>query len=691
MNATQLLFSLLADSGVAKNDSTALLASPDRTDGRSTFRQTFTQAMGSRQTTGASIEAAFAPKATVEVKTPRAPEQVERKPAAEADNTASRTQGPAAAHQGQTSRDEARNNADSRDTAPRTESAQREQDVQSDKAPGRAERKAQSAEEAPEDQAGLQETDNPEVFVQELLLDLLALLLAGQSQNEEFQALAEQLGLENLSDLEGLELSFLFDPDSELYKLLSLLMNQEQGMDPELLEELKLMIQLSEDKALQISVADLMAQLEAEEGKTLSLTFESTDGASGEKAALTLMLTPEAVQDAKLVDMANAQSAKGDVSLMVPAELLSDEKLQALLADKQLAAQAQSTDTAETQQDQVIRNLLLQMAEADKSKVLMPLSGMADSAQPQVLTTDPMMLNTSDYYLQQLDLKALADELAAVNKPLEELALRFEMLMGSRDSSQSMGVLMLSGSNGGFDFMDSLMQRFGQNNQNSGESWQWQSEVFAEQVKAEASEARADVQSPVTMDTGAERVPFMGRPAATAETFAQQSVTQTSESRASHNTAQMYEMVMNQIVDRIHVAQMSANGGEMRVFLRPEHLGDLHMKVSVDRDVMVARFVAESHEVKAIIENNFNQLRDALAEAGIKVGRFEVTVSSGFQQGPAPEQGQDAGGQSHAQEQAAPEVEEGGALAANDLELVDDGIYGPRPMSVGAVRCNYLA
>ena len=36
--------------------------------------------------------------------------------------------------------------------------------------------------------------------------------------------------------------------------------------------------------------------------------------------------------------------------------------------------------------------------------------------------------------------------------------------------------------------------------------------------------------------------------------------------------------------------------------------------------------MAENQAVKQVIENNFNQLRDAMGEQGLKVGSFTVTV-----------------------------------------------------------------
>jgi len=84
--------------------------------------------------------------------------------------------------------------------------------------------------------------------------------------------------------------------------------------------------------------------------------------------------------------------------------------------------------------------------------------------------------------------------------------------------------------------------------------------------------------------------------------------------------------VMQQIVS--HVRSVAPeNFAELRMTLRPEHLGDVTMRVSVQNGIVMALFVAESQRIKEIIESNFNQLRDALAEQGIEVSELFVSVN----------------------------------------------------------------
>ena len=89
------------------------------------------------------------------------------------------------------------------------------------------------------------------------------------------------------------------------------------------------------------------------------------------------------------------------------------------------------------------------------------------------------------------------------------------------------------------------------------------------------------------------------------------------------------EELFSQIVEQAKV--MINNGGsEMEVHLKPEHLGRLQLKVTIENEVVTAKFVAESQQVKEIIESNLGQLRRSLQENGIQVDMLMVSV--GYQQ-----------------------------------------------------------
>jgi flagellar hook-length control protein FliK len=80
-----------------------------------------------------------------------------------------------------------------------------------------------------------------------------------------------------------------------------------------------------------------------------------------------------------------------------------------------------------------------------------------------------------------------------------------------------------------------------------------------------------------------------------------------------------------QIVEKAKVSINHGNG-EMEVSLKPEHLGKLHLKISVENQLVTAKFVAESQQVKEVIETNLNQLRRNLQDTGIQVDQLMVSV-----------------------------------------------------------------
>ncbi len=85
--------------------------------------------------------------------------------------------------------------------------------------------------------------------------------------------------------------------------------------------------------------------------------------------------------------------------------------------------------------------------------------------------------------------------------------------------------------------------------------------------------------------------------------------------------------VVAQIMEKIKVS-IKPEVSEVKILLRPEQLGEVSLKIATQNGIVTAQFIAESQKVKEIIEDNFNQLRDMLAEQGVNVGELEVNVSS---------------------------------------------------------------
>jgi hypothetical protein len=85
--------------------------------------------------------------------------------------------------------------------------------------------------------------------------------------------------------------------------------------------------------------------------------------------------------------------------------------------------------------------------------------------------------------------------------------------------------------------------------------------------------------------------------------------------------------IMEQVTNKIQI-NVGDELSEMTLQLKPENLGKLDMKISIERGIVVARFVAESQMVKEVIESNFNSLKDALNEKGLAVQELSVFVGN---------------------------------------------------------------
>lgn len=83
--------------------------------------------------------------------------------------------------------------------------------------------------------------------------------------------------------------------------------------------------------------------------------------------------------------------------------------------------------------------------------------------------------------------------------------------------------------------------------------------------------------------------------------------------------------VLNQVVEQAKVI-VGQDKAEMIVQLKPDHLGKLELKVVTEQGIVAAKFIAESHQVKEIIETNMQLLKDSLQKQGISIDSVSVQV-----------------------------------------------------------------
>jgi flagellar hook-length control protein FliK len=89
--------------------------------------------------------------------------------------------------------------------------------------------------------------------------------------------------------------------------------------------------------------------------------------------------------------------------------------------------------------------------------------------------------------------------------------------------------------------------------------------------------------------------------------------------------AHIAEPVIEQAVRGV-LLSVRDGASEMRVRMRPEHLGELHLRLVFKENVLSLDVSAQSTVVKSILESNLGQLRQSLHSNGVDVGKVSVTV-----------------------------------------------------------------
>jgi flagellar hook-length control protein FliK len=88
------------------------------------------------------------------------------------------------------------------------------------------------------------------------------------------------------------------------------------------------------------------------------------------------------------------------------------------------------------------------------------------------------------------------------------------------------------------------------------------------------------------------------------------------------------ESVMNQVADKVQTA-LKTGVTEIRLLLRPESLGEMRVKLTMNGDVVMGKIYVESQQVKHIVESNLQMLKDSLAQHNLQAGSFDVNVGGG--------------------------------------------------------------
>ena len=85
--------------------------------------------------------------------------------------------------------------------------------------------------------------------------------------------------------------------------------------------------------------------------------------------------------------------------------------------------------------------------------------------------------------------------------------------------------------------------------------------------------------------------------------------------------------IMNQVMSGARMSlNPTENGQQIILKLRPEELGNVDLKLSVDKGVLMAEFNVESQIVKETLESNMADLKQALSEKGYNIEGMQVSV-----------------------------------------------------------------
>ncbi len=143
--------------------------------------------------------------------------------------------------------------------------------------------------------------------------------------------------------------------------------------------------------------------------------------------------------------------------------------------------------------------------------------------------------------------------------------------------------------------------------------------------------------------------------------------------------------VTSQVLTRIQTVSGDEKH-EMELQLKPESLGKINLRVIEEKGQVLARFTAESQQVKSILESNMQLLKDALEKNGLNVAQLSVSVGQQGNRRNDGEAGRDQGAGVAARSGSVGttgitgSLEGGGTLAAAGAGLsarVREYLYGP--------------
>ena len=369
-------------------------------------------------------------------------------------------------------------------------------------------------------------------------------------------------------------------------------------------------------------------------------------------------------------DASKGQAQKTMLAMLAGQNLAQEAAPSAMAEQQGGQAQALQTQAAQAQKNDAIQQLLAQMtpsSQADAQTAQQPLADLQNlstlntnvqqmpQVQAQAATATPLMFQSAATTSQTEAPTAKASDFAnllgtnVTSTSVDDLTLTQQVVAAPQNSGSSLG-----------DFLKGSSQQPGQ-----AMTEMLQTSDGTESVTQLPEEAAFD-KAPTTQ----EAVPTQAGITSFAQTL--QNIDGTQQATQTAQAAQQPQTdydIPQQIVDQARLIQRGQDT-EMVIHLKPEHLGDLTLRVSVGVDGAVnASFHSNNAEVRTIIENTLVQLKQDLNDQGIKVDN--VGVYAGLADGGLPQdsgqQGWQQGssqGQHHSTQESAEAFEDGQELAA---------------------------
>ena len=355
----------------------------------------------------------------------------------------------------------------------------------------------------------------------------------------------------------------------------------------------------------------------------------------------------------------NAQAALQSILPQDASKGQAQKTMLAMLAGQNLAQEAAPSAMAEQQgvQAQALQTQAAQQPFTDLQNLSTLNTNVQQmpQVQAQAATATPLMFQSAATTSQTEAPTAKASDFAnllgtnVTSTSVDDLTLTQQVVAAPQNSGSSLG-----------DFLKGSSQQPGQ-----AMTEMLQTSDGTESVTQLPEEAAFD-----KAPTMQEAVPTQAGITSFAQTL--QNIDGTQQATQTAQAAQQPQTdydIPQQIVDQARLIQRGQDT-EMVIHLKPEHLGDLTLRVSVGVDGAVnASFHSNNAEVRTIIENTLVQLKQDLNDQGIKVDN--VGVYAGLADGGLPQdsgqQGWQQGssqGQHHSTQESAEAFEDGQELAA---------------------------